>query len=70
VSERTSATYSPEVVDEDVEDAQNDNEQGGAGLGLKTDNNHDAGDEADERDDDAPDGPLAAEDEADEEEDE
>ena len=63
-------TYSPEVVDERVEDAEDDDEQGGAELGLEADNDHDAGDEADEADNDAPDGPLAAEDEADKEEDE
>lgn len=63
-------TYSPEVVDEDVEDAEDDNEERGAGLGLETNDNHDTGDEADQGDEDTAKRPLAAEDEANEEEDE
>ncbi len=66
----TRDTYSPEVVDQNVEDAENDNQEGSAELGLESNDNHDAGDKTEERDNDAPDGPLSAEDEADEEEDE
>ena len=62
------STYSPEVVDKNIEDAKNDNQQGGAELGLEADNNHDASHETDQRDQNAPNGPLAAEYEADEEE--
>lgn len=36
------ATYSPEVVDKEVKDAQDDDQKSGAELGLETDNNHDA----------------------------
>lgn len=60
---------SPEVVDQQVEDAQNDNEQSGAVLGLESNDNHDAGDAAKRRDNDAPERPLATEDKSDEEED-
>ena len=64
------SAHGPEVVDEQIEDAQDDDEQDGAELGLEADNHHDAGAGAKDADNDAPDGPLAAEDEADEEEDE
>lgn len=63
------ATYSPEVVDQEVEDAENDDQHDGAELGLETNNNHDASDETNERDNDSPKRPLAAPDEADEQED-
>ncbi len=61
-------TYSPEVVDKEVEDAENDHEKSGAELGLETDDNHDAGASTQDADNDAPDGPAAAEDEAEEQE--
>jgi hypothetical protein len=60
---------SPEVVDQQVEDAQNDNEKGGAVLGLESNDNHDARDATKGRDNDAPERPLATEDKSDEEED-
>jgi len=67
---RVRVAYRPEVVDQHVEDAQDDDKQRGTGLGLEAHDHHDAGDQADERHGDPPDVPLAAEDEADEEEDE
>lgn len=66
----THLTYRPEVVDKKVEYAQNDDQQGGAVLGLESNDNHDASNAAQNGDEDAPNGPLAAEDEADEKEDE
>lgn len=62
-------TYSPEVVDEQVEDAEDDDQKSGAELGLEADNDHDAGSSTKEADNDTPDGPFAAEDETDKEED-
>lgn len=67
---RGQGTHSPKVVDKDVEDAEDDDEQGGAELGLEANHNHDTGASAEERDDDAPQRPLSAKDEADEEKDE
>lgn len=67
---KSSKTYSPEVVHQNVENAKNDNQERGAELGFETNDNHDTRHETEEGDDDAPNGPLAAEDEADEEEDE
>lgn len=67
---RVKRTYSPEVVDQNVEDTQNQDQEGGTELSLEAHDDHDAGDEADEGDADPPGRPLAAEDEADEEEDE
>jgi len=61
---------SPEVVDKDVEDAQNKNEQNRTELGLEADNNHDTRDQADQDDENAPEAPVTRKDEADEEEDE
>lgn len=68
-SSRLIYTHSPEVVDQDVEDAEDNNQEGGAVLGLETDNDHDASASSQEANHNTPDGPLAAEDEADEEED-
>lgn len=62
-------TYCPEVVHEDVENAQDEDQQNGAKLGLESDHNHDASHEANQRDHDSPQRPLAAPDEADEQED-
>lgn len=61
-------TYSPEVVDKEVEDAENNDEESGAELGLEADDDHDAGASTQDADDDAPDGPGTAEDEADKQE--
>ena len=63
-------TYGPEVVHEEVKDAENNDEQSGAVLGLESDNDHDRGNGTKERHADTPEGPLAAEDEANEEENE
>lgn len=63
-------THSPEVVHNHVEHAENDDQQGGAELGLESNNNHHAGGQAQQADNDAENGPLARENEADEEEDE
>ena len=59
----------PEVVDEDVENAQNQDEQNGAELGFESDNNHDTSDQPDEDDQHAPEAPVARKDESNEEED-
>lgn len=63
-------TYSPEVVDQQVENAEDDDEKGGAELGLEAHNNHDGSDSANERHNHPANGPGAAEDEANEKEDE
>ena len=60
---------SPEVVDQQVEDAENDNQHDGAELGLESHNDHNTGDESEQADADSPEVPVATEDEADEEED-
>lgn len=60
---------SPEVVHQQVKAAQDDDKQGSAVLGLETHDNHDTGASAKDADEDTPEGPLAAEDEANEEED-
>lgn len=61
---------SPEVVHQQVEAAEDDDQQRSAVLGLEANNDHDTGASAKDADEDAPEGPLAAEDEANEEEDE
>lgn len=63
-------THSPEVVDQDVEDAENDNEKRGAPLGLETDDNHDASHKANGRNNDSSNGPGSTENKAHKEEDE
>ena len=60
----------PEVVDQDVEDAEDDHQQNRAELGLEPHNHHNAGHEANQADKDPAKAPVAAEDEADKEEDE
>jgi hypothetical protein len=62
--------YSPEVVDQNVEDTQDENKQRRAPLGLESNHNHDTCDQTNDGDHHSPDGPLSAEHEADEEEDE
>lgn len=66
---RGDLTYSPEVVDQNVEDAEDQDQEGSAKLGLEADDDHDAGDQAEQGDKGTANGPLAAEDKADEEED-
>lgn len=62
-------TYSPEVVDQDVEHTQQHNQHDRTPLGLESNNDHDTRDEAEQADNNAPETPLAGEDESDEEED-
>ncbi|KAI6770245.1 hypothetical protein HG530_004874 [Fusarium avenaceum] len=64
------SSYRPEVVDQEVENAQNDNEQSSTVLGLESNNHHDTRNATEGRDNDAPERPLATEDKSDEEEDE
>jgi len=63
-------TYRPKVVDKHIENAQNDHQQRGAKLGLEPDHNHDAGQQAQQTNDDPPDRPVPTEHEPDEQEDE
>lgn len=67
---RVVRVQSPEVVDQKVENAENNNQHDGAELGLESHNDHDACDESEQADADSPEVPVAAEDEANEEEDE
>ncbi len=60
----------PPVIDEDVENAERDDQEGCGPLGLEADCNHGARREADDRHEDTGDAPLSTEDEADEQEDE
>lgn len=60
----------PEVVDEQVEDAEDHDQETGAPTCLEADNDHDAGTQSKHRDDDTCQGPLALDDETDEKEDE
>jgi hypothetical protein len=60
----------PEVVDQKVEDAEDDDEHNGAELGLESNDDHNAGNEPKQANTDPPEAPVATEDEADEEEDE
>lgn len=63
-------TYSPEVVDQNVEYAEDDHEQCCAPLGLESHHNHDTCDEANDGHQHPSDRPRSTEDEANEEEDE
>lgn len=67
---RTVGTYGPEVVGQDVENAEDQNQQGSTELGLEANDNHDARNKAKKRHNHTPEAPLSSEDEADEEEDE
>lgn len=60
----------PEVVDQKVEDAENNDKHDGAELGLETHDDHDAGNESKQANADPPEAPVTAENEADEEENE
>ena len=66
---RVRGVNAPPVVDEHVENAKHHNKEPCRPLRLEADRHHDARREADERDENAYDAPLALEDEADEEED-
>lgn len=67
---RSRETHSPEVVHQNVEDTQNKDQEGGAELGLESDNNHHTGNQTNDRHTNSPDGPFSAEHKADEEENE
>jgi hypothetical protein len=60
----------PEIVDHDVEDAEDYDEHDGAPLGLESNDDHDASDETKKADSDSPEVPVTAENEAHKEEDE
>jgi hypothetical protein len=62
-------TYSPEVVDQQVEDTQDDDQHYGAELCLEANHNHNASNEAQHSHNDSPDAPLSAENESNEQED-
>ena len=66
----TISTYRPEVVDKDVEDAQDGDKDNGAPLGLETNDDHHTGDKSNHDDRHAANAPLACEDEANEQENE
>lgn len=60
-------TYRPEVVDENVENAQNDDKHHATELRFESNHDHDAGDQAEQANDHPPEGPCPGEDKADEE---
>ena len=60
----------PPVVSKDVEDAENEDEEGGRPLGLEANSDHSASAETKDRDENTHEAPLALEDEAKEQEDE
>lgn len=63
-------SYSPEVVNQHVEHAEQNNQNNSAPLGLEANNDHDARDQTKQTDQHAPEAPGARENEANEEEDE
>jgi hypothetical protein len=63
-------TYSPEVVDKDVEDTQDQDKENGRELGLETNNNHDTSNESKQTNEYSPDVPFTSKDETNEQEDE
>jgi hypothetical protein len=63
-------TYRPEVVDQQVEDAENNDKHDGTPLGLEPDDNHDTSHGAKQNDYRSSKAPLASEDEANKQEDE
>ena len=60
----------PPVVSKDVEDAENQDEEGGRPLGLEPNGDHSTSAEAKDGNENTHEGPLALKDEAEEEEDE
>lgn len=58
----------PEVVREDVEDAEDEHEERRGPLGFEAYRNHDARSKTNDGDEDSRDGPFALQDEADEKE--
>lgn len=61
---------SPEVVDKDVKDAENQDQHNGTELGLESNNDHDASHEAKDADKNPPETPVSSNDKAYEEKDE
>ena len=61
--------HRPEVVDEQVEDAEKYNEQHSAELGLESHDDHNASYGSDQDDQDPPEAPVACKDESNKEED-
>lgn len=68
-TEQDQATYRPEVVNQNVENAQQHHQQNGTPFSLETHNNHDACHQSEQADNDAPQAPLAGEHESDKQED-
>lgn len=60
----------PEVIYQNIEDAEDDHQHDGTELGLEANNHHDTSNEAKQADADPPEAPVTPEDKADEEEDE
>ena len=63
---RVRRMYAPPVIDEKVKDAQKENEEASRPLRFETSNYHDAGAEAEKRDDSPPEGEFTIQNEADE----
>lgn len=59
----------PEVIDVEVENAENKHQHDGRELGLESNNDHDASNESEDTCNNSPEAPVPAEDEANEEED-
>ena len=60
--------HSPEVVDDDIEDAENQHEEGCRPLGLEADSNHYARDQTNDRNENTSDAPFPLDHETQEEE--
>jgi hypothetical protein len=60
----------PEVVDVEVEDAENKHQHDGREFGLETNNNHDTSDKSEQAGNNSPEAPVTTEDKANEKEDE
>jgi len=63
-------THRPEIIDQDVEHAQQHDQHNGAQLRLESHNDHDAGHESNQAHEHPPEAPAAREDEANEQENE
>lgn len=68
-ADRGYQSYRPEVVNQNIEHTQKNNKNNSTPLGLETDNDHDARDQTEQANQDAPEAPLTRENEADEQED-
>lgn len=67
---RIRCAYRPEVVHEQIENAQQNHQQDGAQFGFESYHHHDAGNQANQAHDDSPKAPRSGKHEADEKEDE